>query len=357
MRIEARAPAKLVLMGEYAVLEGAPAIVAAVNRLVRVELVPAPKSPEAAGPWTVATDLAGGQEAALRCDADGALESGADWLRPVVSVLTRAAASAGLRPADLPGGRITIESASLYVDAGETKLGLGSSAAVVAALSAALHEALVHWALAPPAANSLAEDLAAHRAVQAGQGSGVDVAASVIGGILRYQLVDGQPRAEPLALPEGVEFGVVWTGVATSTPAFVQTVHAWKAAQPEAYRREMDTLCALAERAVAACRENDAAAFLGTVRGYREALDGLGRGADLPIVSTAHRAIADLAEGEGVAYKPSGAGGGDVGLLFASSRPALVQAGRLAERAGYRLLDLGVHPVGVQVIRHERTAS
>ncbi|MDF1702969.1 MAG: hypothetical protein P1V36_17615, partial [Planctomycetota bacterium] len=100
MRIEARAPAKLVLMGEYAVLEGAPAIVAAVNRLVRVELVPAPKSPEAAGPWTVATDLAGGQEAALRCDADGALESGADWLRPVVSVLTRAAASAGLRPAD-----------------------------------------------------------------------------------------------------------------------------------------------------------------------------------------------------------------------------------------------------------------
>lgn len=355
MRIEAHAPAKLVLMGEYAVLDGAPAIVAAVNRLVRVELVPTPAA-EADGRWHVTSDLGGGHEAELAFDEDGAPTVADAWARPVATVLARAARSVGRRPSELPGGRIAVESAALYVDAGETKLGLGSSAAVVTALGAALHEALVRWALAEPAPASVQADLDVHRSVQGGEGSGVDVAASVVGGILRYRLVDGVPEVEPLALPGGVVFGVVWTGVPASTPAFVQGVRAWQAAEPEAARRELDHLASVAQRAVDACRADDAPAFLAAVRAYREGMDALGRGAGLAIVSDAHRAIADLAETEGVASKPSGAGGGDVGLLFASSRAALVQAGRLAERAGYRLLDLDVHPVGVRVTCHERTA-
>ena len=348
MRIEARAPAKLVLMGEYAVLHGAPAIVAAVNRLVHVALVPGTD-----GRWTVHTDLGGGQDGELTFDPASDAPA---WTRPLETVITRAAASVGKTPGELPGGDITIESAALHVDAGETKLGLGSSAAVVTALSAALRAALVHWKLAGEAAPALADDLATHQAVQSGRGSGVDVAASVEGGVLRYAVVDGAPRAAPLALPEGVVFGVVWTGVPASTTAFVKGVADWAAADPAAHDQAIEDLAALAQQAVAACETGDAPAFLATVRAYREAMDALGQGAGLPIVSDAHRAIADLAETEGVAYKPSGAGGGDVGLLFAPSRPALVQAGRLAERAGYRLLDLDVHPVGVRVTSDERTA-
>jgi len=322
VRIKAHAPAKLVLMGEYAVLEGAPAIVAAVDRLVHVTITPAASGAD--GRWTVRTDLGGGQAATLAFDEARALVPGIAWLHPVEVVLERATRALGMRAGDLPGGEITIESASLFVDAGETKLGLGSSAAVITALSAALQDALVHWDLAARTQPSLQDDLAAHRHLQQGRGSGVDIAASLVGGVLRYQLVDGRPQVAPLALPPGIVFGVVWTGVAAST---------------------------------AACEAGDGAAFLATVRGYHEAMDDLGRRADLSIVSPAHRTIAGLAETEGVAYKPSGAGGGDVGLLFAASQPALVQAGRLAQRAGYRLLDLGVHPAGGSGGRHERTAS
>ena len=40
MRVKVSAPGKMVLLGEYAVLVGAPAAVTAVNRRARVELAP-----------------------------------------------------------------------------------------------------------------------------------------------------------------------------------------------------------------------------------------------------------------------------------------------------------------------------
>ena len=80
----------------------------------------------------------------------------------------------------------------------------------------------------------------------------------------------------------------------------------------------------------------------------------MGRLCGLEIVSAPHRQIGQIAEARGHAYKPSGAGGGDVGLLFAPSSEELRQTASLVEKAGYRLLDLAIDPVGVSVRRHER---
>jgi phosphomevalonate kinase len=345
---EAKAPAKLVLMGEYAVLDGAPAIVAAVNREVRVTF-----TRRAEPGWRITTDLGGGQTESLEASKIG-IVAGHDWLAPVASVLAGKAQALGIRVHDLPGGNLKIESAELYLDGGETKLGLGSSAAVIAALSAAVQAALVHADLVAPGPTHLEREWDAHRRAQGGHGSGVDIAASLYGGILRYQLVEGRPRVETLALPRAVEFSVVWTGVPASTSKLVAGVEAWKLNEPAAYKKHQGALSELAIQAVAACRAEDGGAFLGLVDAYREAMDAMGRRAGLPIMSDAHRDLADVAAASGVAYKPSGAGGGDVGLLFAPSKSALLQAGRSAEDAGYRLLDLGVHPTGVTVRRIER---
>ena len=126
-------------------------------------------------------------------------------------------------------------------------------------------------------------------------------------------------------------------------------VRAFAEADPQAHDACMDRLTALATEGVAACEAGDAAAFLAAVDAYREGMDALGRGAGLPIVSEAHAALAAIATEAGVAYKPSGAGGGDVGLLFAPTQAALVEAGRKAEAAGYRLVPLDVHSTGVEL--------
>ena len=348
MRIEATAPAKLVLLGEYAVLEGAPALVAAVNREVRVTLEPSPDRV-----WHIRTDLGGGRHGTLEVTADPALVP--DWMRPVATVLGRLSRTAGRTPADLRPQRVSIESAALFVDAGGTKLGLGSSAAVITALSAAVHALLATEGPSPE--HELAHDLAAHRELAAGHGSGVDVAASRIGGILAYQLLDGVPHVESVVLPAGLVFGVIWTGTSTSTSHFVARVQAWKAREPEAYAEQIARMRRLSERAVGACRDGDAHLFLGLVRAYREAMGELGEASGVPILSEAHAAINHFAENEGAAYKPSGAGGGDVGVLFARSERALVQAARMAERAGYRLLSLDIQPEGVTVRSEEIPSS
>ena len=67
--------------------------------------------------------------------------------------------------------------------------------------------------------------------------------------------------------------------------------------------------------------------------------------------------LAHIAAQAGAVYKPSGAGGGDVGLLFARSAETLGQTVRLAETVGYRLIDLDIDSKGVQARRYEGQAS
>ncbi|MEO9014351.1 MAG: hypothetical protein ABI275_03425, partial [Terrimesophilobacter sp.] len=218
------APGKLFLLGEYAVLEGAPALLTAVDARVRVRIEPAE-----AGAWRLdAPDLGVG---GLTLGADGTLpevlDAGArkslrvfDAVRATVlatvrttvhtTVHTTAAKRSG-RASDIrpPALAISIDSSDLR--AGGHKLGLGSSAAVAVALTAALARA-VGLQLDRGEVFDLAN--AAHRAAQGGAGSGGDVAASTYGGVLRY-VRDATPT--PLIWPDGLTMLVVATGTGSST--------------------------------------------------------------------------------------------------------------------------------------------
>lgn len=108
MRIRASAPGKLVLIGEYGVLRGGPALVAAVDRRAEVSL-----EPGAAGIRVTAPQL--GLEG-TPVEADPRLRLAAACL-------------------DGFSGEVCIDTGALHQDG--HKLGLGSSAAVCVALCAA----------------------------------------------------------------------------------------------------------------------------------------------------------------------------------------------------------------------------
>src|SRR3954465_8219320 len=97
----ASAPGKLILTGEYAVLDGAPALVIAVNRRV---LAARRRAPRGSSPFLVAV----ADEIARRHGAD--------------------------HPATRAAMEITVDSSAFYL--GDQKLGLGSSAAVTVAATA-----------------------------------------------------------------------------------------------------------------------------------------------------------------------------------------------------------------------------
>jgi len=350
--IQATAPGKLILLGEYAVLFGAPAVVLAVERRARVEL-----QPSADSLWhVVAPGLAPG-DAPFRVEAGGTMR----WDNPddarrlgLLELLFSGLAAMGiLEPSGLPPLRLHLDTREFFQEdmPGRPKLGLGSSAA----LTVATATALAAWdgpdRVPEPGGTWLTELVELHRRIQGGMGSGIDVAASLLGGTHRYRLAGDPPRPEalPLEPPAGIGLRFVWTGRPASTGDFLGRLHSALDRDPGPTRACLKDLHTLSQRAVDAVTRHDHAAVLASVEGFWEALDRLGRCIHVPILSPGHVRLHRLAREHGVAYKPSGAGGGDFGIAFGESPTALDAFTRHAKTAGYHPVHLNPAREGVTV--------
>lgn len=345
MKLRASAPGKLVLLGEYAVLDGAPALVMAVDRRAVASLevadghchVHAPQVYPAVARFDLAVD------GTPRWHDD---DPQVPQRLQLVTQVCRALATRGLLPA--PPFQLTLDSAAFFDDVSGVKLGLGSSAAMTTALASVLAAAAGHDDAVADRAGWLQTLLQIHREFQNGRGSGVDVAAAVHGGIIRFQLVDGRAEVRPVAWPGSLQRLWLWSGHSASTANFLQTLAAWRSAAPRAYAQRMGALMTVAEKGAAAAAAGDAVALRHALVDAGDALQALGQAGKMDIFSPEHRRIADVVSAAGGAYKPCGAGGGDVGLAVADAAAAapLREALRVA---GLAVLDLGVDDAGLVV--------
>jgi phosphomevalonate kinase len=330
--IEARAPGKLVLVGEYAVLHGAAAIAVAVD--VRAEVLlerqGGPGSELVTGP---------GNAAPFRWAGDGQVhwEGGHPGPngRPLEAVLAALAAAGHLpRAGDLPACRIRISSTEFQREAGghQVKLGLGSSAAVTVALLGALLRLAGGVPVERRGLLGLAMD--AHRRLQGGRGSGIDVAAALFGGV-----VGRSDRVQPLPWPRGLHLAALWTGVAASTPELLHHFEHWQQRAPQAFAAQMERMRSIAALALAGWQAGDVQRLLAAVSAYDGALFQLDQAASIGIYTPAHLRLRELCREHGLACKPSGAGGGDFGIALGSSRAAMDRLRARCEAEGIYVLD------------------
>lgn len=300
-----RAPGKAILAGEYAVLHGAPAVAVAVDREV------------------VAEEAAGGE----------------------ASPFVRAAAAHAARATRVALGEVRVDSSALYE--GADKLGLGSSAAVTAAV-VGLGFARAGRALDDKRALFDVADQA-HAEAQGTRGSGVDVACSVFGGAIRFARRDGQVDVREVDLPDGVRLTFLWAGQPASTAALIGRVKALAEAQPARHEAAMGRLISHAHAFASAVAANDAAGVIAAADAYGEAMAALGEAAGCEIVTRAHALFAALARRHGGAAKPSGAGGGDLGVAFTLGGDATRALREDARAAGLTLLSLGAPAPGLRL--------
>jgi phosphomevalonate kinase len=324
--VSATAPGKLVVIGEYAVLAGAPALVMAVNRYCRADVGPS-------GDGRNHLRIAASDRNLLEF-APGE-PSGTALVDLVLESVSCDEAWRG-----------TLDTADFFD--GERKLGIGSSAAAMVAWSAALSDFA-----GVDAAPDLGRLVAMHRRFQGGRGSGLDIAASLAGGLIEYRLGEGNmPLVANSRLPDGVGFAAVYSGNAATTGKLVGLFDVWRAADPGQANAQIDQLVDIARRGCDAARANDSAAFLREIADYGRELDKLGERIGADLVTADHREIAQHSERSGVAYKISGAGGGDLGLAFSDDPGALAAFGEAVGET-YRVIPMAMSEDGLVVEERE----
>ncbi|WP_405164564.1 phosphomevalonate kinase [Nocardia sp. NBC_01499] len=358
--ITCRAPGKLFIAGEYAVVQpGHLAVLTAVDRFATATV----RATE--GDTTLHSELDGGVSLSCKRVGDGMVASTADGSVPAafayvfaaVSIVDRLLVEHGIAARPF---RLDISS-DLGAEDGR-KFGLGSSAAVTAATIAALG---TYYRLDLSAMDRYRLAMMATISVNP-RASGGDVAASTWGGWLTYGSpdrdhvselvanggVDAALRApwpglsvRPLPTPTELAMQVGWTGTPASTPTLV-------AGLGNNDRQRGDRTAFLSgsdqcvQRLVVALEADDSTGIRTEIRRARALLIELDATDRLGIMTPRLRALCDAGEAVGAAAKPSGAGGGDCGIaLIERTRTSAIT--ELTDRwvtAGIRPLTLRTHP-------------
>ena len=335
------APGKLVLFGEYAVLEGASALVCAVDRRARIRY-------EASDSPTLTLDAypLGLKDFILRRDGVAPDTSRSDrragLVYAVLAELERAYPTAMER---FVGGRLEIDTTEMSLAHGGAKLGVGSSAAVAVALVGGIGLSLTDQPMTESPIFEVAQR--AHLAFQGGRGSGVDIAAASMGGVLSFQRMSerGALTRASRPWPEGLQWQVVGTGHSASTADFLTALRSFKENKPNDFEALMGQMCEFAN-GVAEAERGDWVEW--TLR-WCEFLEKLGRAIGASIMSEKHRYFRDIALKYGLGYKPSGAGGGDAGFFVIPEQRSLDEVRTLLTAKNIHILPISLDPHGVQV--------
>lgn len=291
------APGKAFLIGEYAVLEGHEAIITAIDVRAYAH-TPRAQHGEKADPTSPFVAAA--------------VELTTGWLRG--------------HGHEVPQVESLPVVTTVGFTAGARKLGLGSSAAVTTAV--------VGWYLRAagldldtPQAKQAAETIAreAHTIAQEGRGSGADVATAVHGGTVRFARDGG---VQPVQLPEWLSIGFFDAGAPASTGSLVKAVELGAQHDPAAYEMAIAELASASRRFQSALLEQaQPATAFGMIQeacySHSEGLRQLARLANAAIMPERIETILGAAQWAELAAKPSGAGGGDLVVVFAPDGAAL----------------------------------
>lgn len=329
------APGKLILVGEYAVLYGAQALVTAVDRYCRIqaELVPGAYSKFAARNIKHS-------DFEFRIESNGAVNAS----QPVTdqSAFARAVIQhiAGfLRENGIPFSTCSLsaDTSDFYRSESGDKLGLGSSAAFTVCLVQTLLD-LHGYKADKEHVFLLASQV--HHAAQGKKGSGIDIAASTFGGTCKYSIRQMPDRVVPIGPDESIKIVTVWSGEPASTTSMISALSAFEKNEPEIFNRLIAELGRISARTIKHYCDKESELFLKEIGNYTGQLDELGKYAHIPIISDSHREIAEIAAEFDAAYKPSGAGGGDIGTaFFTDARKCTAFINRI--RSGpFQLIDL-----------------
>ncbi|QEA32404.1 phosphomevalonate kinase [Secundilactobacillus malefermentans] len=325
--ISVKAPGKLYIAGEYAVVEtGLPAIIVALNQFVKVSVSKAEKFGSIVSKqyqensiyWTRENDRM------VFDDRDNPFH----YILSAIKITEEYA-----KKLNKPLGLYHLKINSELDSADGKKYGLGSSAAVTVATI----NALCQFYKLPIDKDKLFKLAAiAHFEIQ-GNGSLGDIAASVYGGWIAYHSFDRDwlklarknydlPKLlsekwpslniEILTPPENMKLMIGWTGSPASTSHLVDKVALAKAKEGMDYQQFLNDSKNCLQSMIEGFKKGSLAVITKQLSENRRILDNLSKLSGVAIETANLKKLCDIAVNHGGAAKSSGAGGGDCGIVL-----------------------------------------
>ena len=354
--ITVKAPGKLYIAGEYAVVEnGYPAILVALNQFVHVSIE------KSATIGSIVSKQYEENSIYWRREGNQLVFDNRDnpfhYILAAIKLTEEYARSCGK----------TLDCYHLKVDSQldsptGKKYGLGSSAAVTVATVKAL---CAYYDLKPTKEILFKLAAIAHFEVQ-GNGSLGDVAASVYGGWLayhslnrdwlvlarqKYQLTDllNMPwpdlKISPLTPPASLKLLVGWTGSPASTSHLVDAVGLSKAEKHAKYQAFLQASKNCLHQLITGFKTGNLNLIKAQIEVNRQLLEKLASFSGLTIETPLLKTLIDTAISYGGAAKTSGAGGGDCGIALLDEPtkiPALLASW---QKAGIEPLAFDVYTI------------
>ncbi len=356
----ARVPGKLMIAGEYAVLEPKKkAVVIAVNRYVTAYIKPSRNN-------QISLPQFGLENITWKMGNDGVrfsvLDCRLNFIQNSIAVAAKflQEKSIVLRPFKL---KVISE---LDDPVTGQKYGLGSSAAVVVSIISAILS-LHSDGKEPPTSEEIFKLSAIVHLETQGNGSGADIAAAVYGGWLEYsaysckwilkELHQGERLTEiigkqwpnlsirRLTAPSMLHLAVGWTKAAAATAPMIKSIQKFRENNIEAYREFLRESTISVEKLIRSFEFQDCTEAIKALSQTRKALLKLGERAGTNIETSKLKVLCSVADKFG-SGKSSGAGGGDCGIAFlknANERQDLYKAWKAR---GITPLDLTVSKMG-----------
>ncbi|MBK1809450.1 phosphomevalonate kinase [Clostridium sp. YIM B02505] len=358
-----KVPGKLMIAGEYAVLEpNQKSVVIAVNRYVSACIKPSKQN-------KISLPKLGLEDIAWEINEEkvkfSIVDSRLNFIENSIFVVNEFLQEKSIKIIPF---KLQIKSELDDPSTGE-KYGLGSSAAVVvAAVSAML--ALHSDGKEQPSLDQVFKLSAIAHLKSQKSGSGADIAAAVYGGWLEYsafmgnwvlnQLEQGTKLVEmvekpwpnlairKLNPPTSLKLAVGWTKSAVATAPMIRDIQNFRDHNLEAYNQFLRESSIAVEKLIRGFEMNDCIEAIGGVKQNRKALQKLGESAGIDIETEKLKVLCTVAEEFG-SGKSSGAGGGDCGIAFLKEGDYTKELHEAWKEAGISPLDLKVSEVGVFV--------
>ena len=328
MKVEVSAPGKVFISGEYLALDGSIATLLTSKQRVKIKI----------------------EESELSCNVFYSLPTNKSfpfhvndsfqiqWIRDnpheLGSFIEEAIILMQIKPSKT---KFTIDTTDFYYD--NRKIGIGSSSAISSALIKAINE-YFDFAYTKEIMMDIALKL--HSTKQNNLGSGLDVIASFIDSGLIECFIDdnGVKVSRKLEWPSDLIIKGVITSKQSNTTKMIEKYLKGHLNNKEFFLTLKTDVDHCLDNLSLLWKEKDSESILGLMKQYNIFMQQLDEMYDLGIYTNEHTILANLANKLEIFYKPSGAGGGDLGFLLTKNIEKLKNFNEKLTDSNFKLIDL-----------------